>query len=58
MKVHIYKADDGWRWRCQGENNEIVASGEAYKNKADAQHVVDLLFFEGPAPDIHVEIKP
>jgi uncharacterized protein YegP (UPF0339 family) len=48
MKVTIYKADDGWRWRAQAANNEIVAHGEAYENKADAQHAIDLVFTHHP----------
>ena len=32
-----------WRWRFRGNNHEIVASGEGYKNKTDCKHAVDLL---------------
>jgi uncharacterized protein YegP (UPF0339 family) len=34
MKVMVYRAEDGWRWRAIADNGEIVSeSGEAYENK-------------------------
>jgi uncharacterized protein YegP (UPF0339 family) len=37
MKITVYRAADGWRWRAQADNGEIVSeSGEAYENKAYA----------------------
>jgi uncharacterized protein YegP (UPF0339 family) len=37
MKVVIYFAKDGWRWRAQAGNGEIVSeSGEAYEDKSYA----------------------
>lgn len=32
-----------WRWRLKAGNHEIVASGEAYVNKADCLHAIDLM---------------
>jgi uncharacterized protein YegP (UPF0339 family) len=32
-----------WRWRLRAGNNQIIASGEGYNNRADCQHAVDLL---------------
>jgi uncharacterized protein YegP (UPF0339 family) len=38
MKLDIYKAADGWRWRFVAENGRIIAeSGEAYTRNADAE---------------------
>lgn len=35
MKVHIYEAKDGFRWRLRARNGRIVAeSGEAYSTRA------------------------
>jgi len=37
----IYKdARGGYRWRLKGGNGEIVASGESYTTKANAQNAV------------------
>jgi uncharacterized protein YegP (UPF0339 family) len=37
MKITVYRAADGWRWRAQADNGEIVSeSGEAYENKSYA----------------------
>lgn len=36
--------DEGqWRWRLRSGNNEPIASGEAYKNKADCLKAINLL---------------
>lgn len=32
-----------WRWRLRGANNEIIASGEGYKNKEDCLHAIALV---------------
>jgi hypothetical protein len=35
MKITVYQAEDGWRWRARASNGEIVSeSGEAYENKS------------------------
>jgi uncharacterized protein YegP (UPF0339 family) len=37
MTVTVYLAKDGWRWRAQSGNGEIVSeSGEAYVEKGYA----------------------
>ena len=37
MKITVYRAADGWRWRARAANGEIVrGSGEAYENKSYA----------------------
>ncbi|MBJ7535829.1 DUF1508 domain-containing protein [Rhodomicrobium vannielii ATCC 17100] len=44
MYFTIWKDAAGeWRWRLQGANNEIIASGESYKNKADCEAAIDLV---------------
>ena len=32
-----------WRWRLRSANHEILAQGEAYVNKRDCEHAVNLL---------------
>ena len=35
MKITVYKAEDGYRWRARAANGEIVSeSGEAYQHKS------------------------
>jgi uncharacterized protein YegP (UPF0339 family) len=35
MKITVYQAANGWRWRAKASNGEIVnESGEAYENKS------------------------
>jgi uncharacterized protein YegP (UPF0339 family) len=35
MKITVYKAEDGYRWRARAANGEIVSeSGEAYRHKS------------------------
>lgn len=45
MKLHIYKAKDGFRWRLRARNGKITAeSGEAYSNRSkcvDGWHRVE-----------------
>lgn len=42
--IQIYRdIAGGWRFRVKGGNGEIVAQGEAYTRKADAQRGVDTL---------------
>jgi len=45
MKVHVYKASDGWRWHLKARNGRIIAdSGEAYTNRSkcvDGWHRVE-----------------
>ncbi len=38
----IYKAKDGWRWRCCAGNQKIIAdSGEAYTRHSDARRALN-----------------
>ena len=32
-----------WYWRLRANNNEIVAQGEGYRNKADMLDAIDLV---------------
>lgn len=37
MRVTVYRAKDGWRWKLVASNGELTAeSGEGYVNKAHA----------------------
>lgn len=36
MKLHVYRAVDGWRWHLKARNGRIVAdSGESYVRRSD-----------------------
>lgn len=39
----IYTSGAEFRWRFKGGNGEIVASGEGYTSKADAEEAVEVL---------------
>lgn len=43
MKATVYPSTDGWRWRMIADNGEIVATGEAYVRRRDAEDVLALL---------------
>jgi len=44
MKFHVYKSEDGWRWRLKAANGEIVAdSGEAYTRRTDVKRAIRML---------------
>lgn len=43
MKFQLYKSGSYWYWRLRAGNNEIVAQGEGYVNKTDAQKAVGLV---------------
>jgi uncharacterized protein YegP (UPF0339 family) len=43
MKFQLYKSGNLWYWRLRAGNNEIVAQGEGYINKGDAQSAVGLV---------------
>ncbi|HBL27890.1 MAG TPA: DUF1508 domain-containing protein [Acidobacteria bacterium] len=46
-----YRDNQGyWRWRLSGGNNETIASGEAYYNEADCDHVINLVKGSSQAP--------
>lgn len=44
-----------WRWRLRAANGEIVASGEDYRNRADADHAIGLVQHSGGAPVVVLE---
>ena len=51
MYYEIYQDDNNfWRWRLQAGNNRIIASGEAYYNKADCVNAVNLVRGSAAAP--------
>lgn len=43
MYFEIYPSGLQWRWRLKAANHQIIASGEAYTNKADCLHAIDLM---------------
>ena len=51
MKYQIFKDVQGhWNWRLRAGNNEIIARGEAYYNRADCIHAVRLVQSSSNAP--------
>lgn len=36
MKLILFEGVDGWRWRIQARNGEILATSEAYSSRAKA----------------------
>lgn len=54
MRYEVYKSGVFWRWRLRGANSEILASGEAYYNKADVLHVIRIIKGSGSAPIVEV----
>jgi uncharacterized protein YegP (UPF0339 family) len=54
MKITVYKAEDGYRWRARAADGEIVSeSGEAYQHKS---YVLEAARRFGPAgAEIEVE---
>jgi uncharacterized protein YegP (UPF0339 family) len=43
-KFEIYQSDDGaWRWRLRAPNNEILASGQGFREKRDCERSVTLV---------------
>lgn len=43
MYFEIYPSGLQWRWRLKAANHEIIASGEAYTNKAGCLHAIELV---------------
>lgn len=43
MKFQLYQSGGFWYWRLRAANNEIIAQGEGYVNKSDAQKVVGMV---------------
>lgn len=44
-----------WHWHAQAANGEIVAQGEAYHNRQDAQATVALIRTEAAAANVYLE---
>lgn len=55
MRVEVYPGADGWRWQAKGGNGEILASGEAYVRRRDAEDAVKQLF--GTAGPVEVNVR-
>lgn len=49
MAFHIWKSkkDGKWYWHLKAANGEVIAQGQGYQYKRDAQHVVNLLHSGG-----------
>ena len=43
MRFEIYESLGLWYWRLRAGNNEIVAHGEGYVNRAGAEHAIYLV---------------
>ncbi len=43
MKFQLYQSGSLWYWRLRASNNEIIAQGEGYVSKGDAQKAVGLV---------------
>lgn len=43
MKFQLYQSGGFWYWRLRAANNEIIAQGEGYVNRGDAQRAVGLV---------------
>jgi uncharacterized protein YegP (UPF0339 family) len=54
MEIRVYRAIDGWRWRAEAANGEVVSeSGEAYENKS---YAVEAARRFGP-PDAEIQVE-
>ena len=43
-----------WYWRLRAANNEIIAQGEGYRNRADCLHAIDLVKGTGSWTQVEV----
>lgn len=49
MNAEVYASPDGWRFRIRSSGNgEIMAVGEAYVRRIDAEHALSTLFTGHP----------
>lgn len=48
--VELYESGDGWRFRIRGRNGEIIATGESYADRRNADAAVLALV----GPDVEV----
>ena len=56
-RFEYYKSGKQWRWRFKAGNGEIVANGEAYKNKRDCLRAISLLQTSIESPVVQVKAK-
>lgn len=54
--ITVYEAADGWRWRCETADGEVVAkSGSAWKKRVTAEgHAVR----EAKDNDLTIDVEP
>jgi uncharacterized protein YegP (UPF0339 family) len=43
MKFELWQSGGLWYWHLRAANNEIIAQGEGYVNRKDAEHAVNLV---------------
>lgn len=60
MKYEIYKVRSGkrkgeFRFRLIADNGEIIIPPESYHNRADVDHVIELIKASGDAPVVTVD---
>lgn len=56
MQFYLYQAADGWRWHLKSDNGRIIAdSGEAYAERSDAEHGIELV---KTSADVSVTLVP
>ena len=57
MRVTIYRAEDGWRWRGIADTDEIVSeSAQAYENKAYAMEAAKQFVSRAAEDEVEFEI--
>lgn len=53
FEMYQQASNNQWRWRFVASNGKIIAmSSEAYHNKADCRHGIDLIKAEGPGAPV------
>lgn len=51
MRYELYRdSDGGWRFRLVAANNEIIATGESYRNRKDCLGAIELVKLSKDAP--------
>jgi len=49
--LEYYECQAGeWRWRLAAGNNEVIASGEGYRDRKDCLHAIELVKDSKDAP--------
>lgn len=48
FRLYRSKTTKQWRWRMVAANGEIIAHGESYKRKIDAERVITLIKVSSP----------